>query len=496
MAEVILKNIKKVYPHQDGKKKKKKGAEERRSNLTVTDEGVLAVHDFNLSIKDKEFIVLVGPSGCGKSTTLRMVAGLEEITEGELYIDGKLMNDVAPKDRDIAMVFQNYALYPHMTVYENMAFSLKLRKEKKDIPFIITTEYVSVPDVVRTIKLGARDYLPKPVHRDYLLELAEDIFHPVATVRKQERQLFHRTSPMILKVEKFARLVAPSEMSVMILGANGTGKESVAQTIHDNSERYGKPFVAVNCGALPRELAASLFFGHEKGAFTGADTAKSGYFDLAKGGTLFLDEIGTMPHEIQSMLLRVLQENVYTPIGSGRERISDVRVISATNENMELAIKEGRFREDLYHRLNEFDIRQPSLEECPEDILPLAEFFRERFSKELKRETRGFTEDAKRRMLAYRWPGNVRELQNRVKRAVLVSENPLLELPELNTGGQMEHTNGEIASIMLPLKDEKIEKESIIKALQICNGHREQAARLLKINPATLYRKMKKYGLR
>ena len=342
-----------------------------------------------------------------------------------------------------------------------------LRKEKKDIPFIITTEYVSVPDVVRTIKLGARDYLPKPVHRDYLLELAEDIFHPVATVRKQERQLFHRTSPMILKVEKFARLVAPSEMSVMILGANGTGKESVAQTIHDNSERYGKPFVAVNCGALPRE-----------------------------GGTLFLDEIGTMPHEIQSMLLRVLQENVYTPIGSGRERISDVRVISATNENMELAIKEGRFREDLYHRLNEFDIRQPSLEECPEDILPLAEFFRERFSKELKRETRGFTEDAKRRMLAYRWPGNVRELQNRVKRAVLVSENPLLELPELNTGGQMEHTNGEIASIMLPLKDEKIEKESIIKALQICNGHREQAARLLKINPATLYRKMKKYGLR
>ena len=373
-----------------------------------------------------------------------------------------------------------------------------LRKEKKDIPFIITTEFVSVPDVVRTIKLGARDYLPKPVHREHLLELAEDVFHPVATVRKQERQLFRRISPMILKVEKFARLVAPSDMSVMILGANGTGKESVAQTIHDNSERYGKPFVAVNCGALPRELAASLFFGHEKGAFTGADTAKTGYFDLAKGGTLFLDEIGTMPHEIQSMLLRVLQENIYTPIGSGRERISDVRVISATNEDMELAIKEGRFREDLYHRLNEFEIRQPSLEECPEDIIPLAEFFRERFSKELKRATQGFTEETKQRMLAYRyrWPGNVRELQNRVKRAVLVSENPLLELPELNTGGQMEHTNGEIASVILPLKDEKIEKESIIKALQICNGHREQAVRLLKINPATLYRKMKKYGLR
>lgn len=371
-----------------------------------------------------------------------------------------------------------------------------LRKEKKDIPFIITTEFVSVPDVVRTIKLGARDYLPKPVHREHLLELAEDVFHPVATVRKQERQLFRRISPMILKVEKFARLVAPSDMSVMILGANGTGKESVAQTIHDNSERYGKPFVAVNCGALPRELAASLFFGHEKGAFTGADTAKTGYFDLAKGGTLFLDEIGTMPHEIQSMLLRVLQENVYTPIGSGRERISDVRVISATNENMEQAIKEGRFREDLYHRLNEFEIRQPSLEECPEDIIPLAEFFRERFSKELKRTTQGFTEETKQRMLAYRWPGNVRELRNRVKRAVLVSESPMLDVDGLEITVCVCRNEETDTLAILPLKGEAFEKESIIRALKACNGHREQAAGMLNINPATLYRKMKKYGLK
>lgn len=308
--------------------------------------------------------------------------------------------------------------------------------------------------------------------------------------------VFRRISPMILKVEKFARLVAPSDMSVMILGANGTGKESVAQTIHDNSERYGKPFVAVNCGALPRELAASLFFGHEKGAFTGADTAKTGYFDLAKGGTLFLDEIGTMPHEIQSMLLRVLQENVYTPIGSGRERISDVRVISATNENMEQAIKEGRFREDLYHRLNEFEIRQPSLEECPEDIIPLAEFFRERFSKELKRTTQGFTEETKQRMLAYRWPGNVRELRNRVKRAVLVSESPMLDVDGLEITVCVCRNEETDTLAILPLKGEAFEKESIIRALKACNGHREQAAGMLNINPATLYRKMKKYGLK
>ena len=366
-----------------------------------------------------------------------------------------------------------------------------LRKEKKDIPFIITTEYVSVPDVVRTIKLGARDYLPKPVHREHLLELAEDVFRPVATVLKKEKALFHRTSPKILQVEKFARLVAPSDMSVMILGANGTGKESIAQTIHNNSERWNMPFVAVNCGALPRELAASLFFGHEKGSFTGADSAKTGYFDMAKGGTLFLDEIGTMSYEIQSSLLRVLQENTYTPIGGSRERISDVRIIAATNEDMQLAIREGRFREDLYHRLNEFEIRQPSLAECPEDILPLAEFFRERYTKELKRETHGFTDDARRRMLAYHWPGNVRELQNRIKRAVLVTETPMLDM-EIRPC-----VNDEAPSrAVLPLRDETMEKESIINALKACNGHREQAAAMLNINPATLYRKMKKHGLK
>lgn len=370
-----------------------------------------------------------------------------------------------------------------------------LRKEKKDIPFIITTEYVSVPDVVYTIKLGAMDYLPKPVHREHLLELAEEVFRPIATVRKKEKALFHRTSPGILQVEKFARLVAPSDMSVMILGANGTGKESVAQAIHSNSDRWNTPFIAVNCGALPRELAASLFFGHEKGAFTGADTAKNGYFDMAKGGTLFLDEIGTMSYELQSLLLRVLQENTYTPIGSGRERTADVRVIAATNEDLQQAIKEGRFREDLYHRLNEFEIRQPSLAECPEDILPLAEFFRERFSKELKRETQGFADDAKRRMLAYPWPGNVRELQNRIKRAVLLAETPVLDMHELNIEANQDEYIP-TAFPVLPLKDEALEKESIIRALRACNGHREQAAALLNINPATLYRKIKKYGLK
>ena len=365
-----------------------------------------------------------------------------------------------------------------------------LRKERQDIPFIITTEYVSVPDVVRTIKLGAIDYLPKPVRKEHLLELAEDVFQPMVTVRKKEKALFRRISSKIMQVEKYARLVAPSEMSVMILGANGTGKESVAQSIHQGSERRDMPFVAVNCGALPRELAASLLFGHEKGAFTGADTAKAGYFDMAKGGTLFLDEIGTMSYEIQSMLLRVLQESTYTPIGSSKERVADVRIVSATNEDLQQAIRNGRFREDLYHRLNEFEIRQPFLAECMEDIIPLAEFFRERYSRELKRETSGFSDDARCRMLAYPWPGNVRELQNRVKRAVLLSDSPLLAWQDLGvdtTVGSSKSHRGK-----MPESDER---ERIGRSLAESGGNVSRAAESLGISRVTLYKKMRKYGL-
>lgn len=371
-----------------------------------------------------------------------------------------------------------------------------LKKEKMKIPFIITTEYVSVPDVVRTIKLGANDYLPKPVRREHLLELAEDIFRPIATRREQKKELLKRTCPKILEVERCARLVAPSDMSVLILGANGTGKESVAQSIHEGSDRSEMPFVAVNCGVLPRELAASMLFGHVKGAFTGADTAKEGFFDMAKGGTLFLDEIGTLSFEIQSMLLRVLQENTYIPIGGNKERVVDVRIVAATNENMEKAISEGRFREDLYHRLNEFEIRQPSLAECPEDIMPLAEFFRKRFSKELKRNTTGFSDAGMYRLRSHPWPGNVRELQNRIKRAVLLAEGPLLELADLEMNKQADDTIPVSAPTISPLKDEKAERENIINALAACYGHREQAAKLLNVNPATLYRKMKKYRLK
>lgn len=365
-----------------------------------------------------------------------------------------------------------------------------LRKEKIDIPFIVMTGYASVPDAVKAIKLGAKDYLAKPVQMEELLELIKDILRPNALVYGKDKDLFHRNSPKMIEVESLARTVAPFDITVLILGPNGAGKESVAQRIHYSSDRREKPLVAVNCAVIPKELAPTLFFGHVKGTFTGADGNKEGYFNLANGGTLFLDEIGTLSPEVQAMLLRVLQEGTYLPIGSSRERKADVRIVAATNEDLQSAIKERRFREDLYHRLGEFEIVMPSLHECPEDILPLAEHFREKFSKELKRQTEGFTPEAARLMLSYRWPGNVRELLNKVKRAVLMARQPVIEAAELNI-----RTDGTDGGINLFPETEAEEKLSILKALKANGGHRRKAAETLHIDPSTLYRKMKKYGL-
>ena len=344
-----------------------------------------------------------------------------------------------------------------------------MHKEKIDIPFIVMTGYASVPDAVKAIKLGAKDYLAKPVQMEELLELIKDILRPNALVYGKDKDLFHRNSPKMLEVESLARTVAPFDITVLILGPNGAGKESVAQRIHYSSDRREKPLVAVNCAVIPKELAPTLFFGHMKGTFTGADGNKEGYFDLARGGTLFLDEIGTLPPEVQAMLLRVLQEGTYLPIGSGRERKADVRIVAATNEDLQLAIREKRFREDLYHRLCEFEIVMPSLHECPEDILPLAEHFREKFSKELKKQTEGFTPEATQLILSYRWPGNVRELHNKIKRAVLMARQPVIEAAELNI--RMDDTDGEIN--LFP-ETETGEKLSILKALKASGGHRKR----------------------
>ncbi|WP_302287654.1 sigma-54-dependent transcriptional regulator [Bacteroides clarus] len=370
-----------------------------------------------------------------------------------------------------------------------------IQKEKMDVPFIVMTGYASVPGAVKAIKLGAKDYLAKPVQMEELIDLLREILQPSSSVRLEKKMLHKRISPKAVETERLAGKVAPFDIPVMICGANGTGKESIARIIHEGSYRRDKPFVAVNCGAVPKDLASSLFFGHRKGAFTGADSDRKGYFTMAKGGTLFLDEIGTVPAEIQTMLLRVLQENIYVPVGGNREMQANVRIVAATNEDMERAVRNGNFREDLFHRLAGFEIRQPSLSECPEDIIPLAEFFREKYSRELRQATTGFTPDARKLLLTYSWPGNVRELQNRIRRAVLLAEQPLIDIKDLNI--EIQSGTPAVPFVIRPLRNsDDVERQSIIDVLKKCGGHRKKAAELLNVNPATLYRKMKKYGLR
>ena len=371
-----------------------------------------------------------------------------------------------------------------------------LNKAKIRIAFVIMTDYASFSDAVHAIKLGAKDYLPKPVHKERLYTLVRELLKPLSIIRK-EKKILQRVSHKAREVERLALLAASSDISVMLLGNNGTGKEALAQSIHQNSERCERPFVAVNCGGIPKDLAASLFFGYVKGAFTGAESDRIGYLGLANGGTLFLDEVGNMPFEIQTLLLRVLQEHVYFPIGGCKELIADVRIISATNEDLKRAILEGRFREDLYHRLCEFDLWVPSLSECVEDILLFAEFFRERYSKEYRREIVGFSLESKEFLLCDSWPGNFRELENRFKRAIIVAQQKLLS-PE-NLGFERKtvlNTCMKNQTTIMKLKDEEREQEQIKLALGKSGNNITLAAKLLGISRQALYTKLRKYQLK
>lgn len=371
-----------------------------------------------------------------------------------------------------------------------------LNKDKIRIPFVIMTEYASFSDAVHAVKLGAKDYLPKPVHKEKLLELVHEFLRPLSSIR-EEKVFLRRNSPKAKEVERLALLAAPSDISVMILGANGTGKESVAQSIHQNSDRRDRPFIAVNCGGIPKELAASHFFGHVKAAFTGADNDHKGCFEMADGGTLFLDEVGNMPLELQVMLLRVLQERTYSPVGSHKELTADVRIISATNEDLCQAISEKRFREDLYHRLCEFELCQPSLSECPEDILPFAEFLREQYSKEYRKTTTGFCPECKELLLTHTWSGNIRELRNRIKRAVVVAQQELLSVEDLGFDKKMiAAINQNNAPAIMKLKDEERELEQVKLALEKSGSNITQAAKLLGISRQALHTKLKRFHLK
>ncbi len=357
-------------------------------------------------------------------------------------------------------------------------------------PFFIMTDYDEVPTAVRSMKSGAEDYISKRVLETELLPRLLALWKRQAQLASKKEKIYDRESEAFRKIRHRIKLVAPTDISVLILGENGTGKDHIARKIHEQSDRADKSFVAVDCSVLTPSLAASTLFGHEKGAFTGAIGSRNGYFAEADGGTLFLDEAGNLPLEVQQMLLRAIQNKIYRPVGGSKDKTTDVRIISATNEDLETAIEEKRFRRDLYYRLREFIIEIPPLRDCPEDILPLAEFFLHEMNTTLKKSVTGFDEEARKMLYNHSWTGNVRELRQTVQSAVLLTGEGLITADAFGLDAGETECSSEFA-----LVDEKIQKERIRKALREAGGNKRQAARLLEISVPTLYKKLEQYNI-
>ena len=377
-----------------------------------------------------------------------------------------------------------------------------LREQSCHTPFIIMTSYAEIQSAVQAMKHGASDYIAKPIHPDELLnKIKENIGKPeIPAADLQEKtstpftqNFLEGESEAAHQLFNYVRLVAPTQMSVLITGSSGTGKEYVAHRIHELSKRNGKPFIAIDCGSIPKELSASEFFGHIKGSFTGALADKTGAFEEANGGTLFLDEIGNLGYEVQVQLLRALQERRIRRIGSTKEIEVDVRLLCATNENLKEGIAKGTFREDLYHRINEFTLRMPDLKERPEDILLFANFFLDQANRELERNLIGFDAEASKALQRYTWPGNLRQLKNTVKRATLLAQGDFITLNEL--GEEILTSPPAPASESFNLHDEDLEKQRIQHALHRTGYNKTKAAQLLGIDRKTLYNKMKLYNI-
>lgn len=358
------------------------------------------------------------------------------------------------------------------------------------IPFLIMTGYGDIPGAVEAVKKGVVDYLPKPVQTEKVLGIIRKALERKRRDGNTKQRFYTSKSPLALRLQEHIRLVAPVDtLAVLIRGASGTGKEYVARQIHVLSGRSDASFIAVDCGVLPKELAASELFGHVKGTFTGATENKTGMFAAANHGTLFLDEVGNLNAEVQRALLRALQEKRYRPVGGKEEIQTDIRLVAATNEDLEKAIAEGRFREDLFHRLNEFPLHVPLLAECIEDIIPLAEFMLDAANQEFSRKVKGFDREVQKRLKSYSWPGNIRELRMVVRRATLLAKDDWITTGEIDIPDKGRQP-GEYS-----LNDERMERATILKALEATGNDRKAAARLLGISRSTLYLKLRKYRL-
>ena len=396
------------------------------------------------------------------------------------------------------------------------------QKHGLSIPFIVMTNYAEVQNAVLAMKSGATDYIAKPFPPDMLLEKLQEAIHsnnnrvsidnssptsisPTSQTSSQTPKNQTNTATKIKennvpkyiegeseaskRLYDFVSLVAPTPMSVLILGASGTGKEYVAHRIHELSQRADKPFFALDCGAIPKDVAASEFFGYAKGAFTGAAQDKKGAFEMANGGTLFLDEMGNLNYEVQVQLLRALQERKIRPLGSTKEIDIDIRLVCATNENLSQRVAEGNFREDLYHRVNEFTIYMPELKDRGTDLFLFADLFIKKANKELGRQILGLDGKAKERIASYNWPGNLRELNNVIKRATLLAKGDYISVNELEQCMSQIQPQAPIT-----LHDEQTELQRIEAAIKAAGGNKSKAAQLLAIDRKTLYNKLKKYG--
>ncbi len=403
----------------------------------------------------------------------------------------------------------------------------RIRSEYPQTGVIIITGYSDIKMAVELIKMGAHDYITKPLYPDEILStinkaietqtaLAENPVQSNDTNEIRETKRPIATHDFVVGSSRASKdlvhqieLVAPTNYSVIIIGESGTGKESVAKSIHLNSQRSDKPFIAMDCGSLTKELAGSEFFGHEKGSFTGALGTKIGHFELANGGTLFLDEVANLSYDIQAALLRTVQERKVRRIGGTKEIDLDVRIIVATNENLQDAIRNGKFREDLYHRFNEFSIHLPPLRERGKDILLLADHFLVEANEELGRNVTRFSPEVVESLLNYRWQGNIRELKNVIRRAALLTEGSEvqikalpLEISSYNKTSAYDAPEEAAATPVntAPRNDLKnaamgAEYETILRVLREVNFNKTKAAELLNIDRKTLYNKMKANNL-
>lgn len=375
-----------------------------------------------------------------------------------------------------------------------------IKNQSPETRIIMMTGYANISTAIQSIKQGAFNYIPKPFQPEEVLNMIREALQEAtqsqATKNRQnspmQNDFLDGISEVAVRLKEHIRLVAPTNLSVLITGESGTGKENIARSIHALSTRADQPFVAVDCGAIPKELVASDFFGHTKGSFTGAVTDKIGHFEAANGGTLFLDEIGNLSYSTQIQLLRALQERIIKPVGSNREIPVNVRIIAATNENLLAAKEQGNFREDLYHRLNEFQIEVPGLRERRDDILLFARHFLAQANTDLQKSISGFSSETEAIFMNYAWPGNLREMKNVIRRATLLAQGKQISLAEIPSEIYNQQRNED----QFRLFNEKNEDELIRNVLTTVGYNKSKAARLLKIDRKTLYNKLKLYQIK